>query len=224
VNEERWVSEARDSYDRVAANYADLTRGAFDRLPHDRDALDLFARLIRDDGCAPVLDVGCGPGWLTGYLAGHGVQISGLDVSPIMVGLARGHHPGVPFSVGSMVALPLTDAAVGGLVCWYVLHHVPDADLPAVLAEFRRVLQPGSHLLIGGHAGEGSRLKTEGYGGHPMNVQVNRRSVEVMGRFLRGSGFVIDAQLVLDPYDASPTCVIFARLPPARESTPSADP
>jgi hypothetical protein len=105
-----------------------------------------------------------------------------------------------------------------------MLHHVPDADLSAVLVEFRRVLQPSGFLLMGGHAGEDSRLKTEGYGGHPMNVQVNRRSVAAMSGFLCGSGFVIDARVMLDPHDASPACAIFGRLTVAQKSTPMTDP
>jgi 2-polyprenyl-3-methyl-5-hydroxy-6-metoxy-1,4-benzoquinol methylase len=112
VNEERWVSEARDSYDRVAANYADLTRGAFDRLPYERAALNLFARLIGEDGGGPVVDVGCGPGWLTGHLAGYGVEISSIDLSPAMIDIARGDRSGVPFSVDSVMGLPLTDVSV----------------------------------------------------------------------------------------------------------------
>ncbi|MEO5853778.1 MAG: hypothetical protein ABIQ15_14810 [Nocardioides sp.] len=64
----------RDSYDRVADNYASLvdTAGLGDNRiqPWLRAAMDTFAEAVRDVG--PVLDVGCGPGTVTAYLARTG--------------------------------------------------------------------------------------------------------------------------------------------------------
>lgn len=47
---------------------------------------------------------------------------------------------------------------------------------PLGFAHFRRVLRPGAPLLLSFHVGDESRLKTRGYGGHPMNVYVHRVS------------------------------------------------
>jgi hypothetical protein len=55
-----------------------------------------------------------------------------------------------------------------------------------------------------------------------MKVRVNRRGVQFVGRLLRGSGFVIEAEVVLDPDEASPA---YITLPPLRceTKTPLAD-
>lgn len=210
MHEDAWVTDARDSYDRVAYRYADLTRGALDRLRFERSALDLFARRILDAGGGPVVDAGCGPGWVTGHLALQGLDITGVDVSTVFVDIARTNQPHLTFSVGSITDLPFEDEALAGLVCWYVLHHVPDDDLLDVFAELHRVLAPGGQLLVGGHAGEGSYVKTEGYGGLPMRVLVTRRTNGCVSGLLRGAGFAVDAEVALGPDEPSSTGIVFA--------------
>lgn len=63
--------------------------------------------------------------------------------------------------------LDLADASVVGLLAFWSLIHVPDEAVPTVFGHFRRVLRPGGPLLLGFHVGDGSRLKTQGYGGLP---------------------------------------------------------
>lgn len=55
---------------------------------------------------------------------------------------------------------------------------------------------PGGTLLLGFHAGDGSRLKTSGYGGHPMNVQVYRRPPARVAAWLSDAGFTVEAELL----------------------------
>ena len=74
-----------------------------------------------------------------------------------------------------MTDLDLADDSVAGLVAWYSLIHIPDDQIGVVFAHFRRVVRPGGPLLLGFHVGDETTLKTEGYGGHPMNVHVHRR-------------------------------------------------
>jgi SAM-dependent methyltransferase len=210
VRDDGWVTAARDSYDRIATRYDDLTRGALDRLPFERAMLDLFTQRVRTSGGGLVVDAGCGPGWITGHLARLGVDMCGLDVSPALVDIARANEPDVAFSVGSITDLPFEENALAGVVCWYVLHHVPDDALPDVLAEFARVLAPGGHVLVGGHTGEGSYQKTEGYGGIRMNVLVNRRSTDAMAGLLRRAGLEVDAQVSLGRDATSGTGIVFA--------------
>jgi hypothetical protein len=73
------------------------------------------------------------------------------------------------------------------------------------------VLRPGGPLLLGFHAGDGSRLKTEGYGGHPMKVHVHRRPPDRVAAWLRAAGFTIEAHMLVSPDDSVPGAFIFAR-------------
>ena len=208
VGADDWLTDTRTSYDTVATSYAAIVRDALDRDPYMRGALALFAELV--DG-GPVVDVGCGPGHVTAHLHRLGVEAFGVDLSPAMVELARRDHPGPRFEVGSMTDLDLPDASVAGLLAWWSLIHVPDDAVPAVLGQFRRVLCPSGPVLLGFHVGDESRLKTEGYGGHPMKVHVHRRRPERVAAWLRDAGFTVEAQLLLGP-DEKPGALLFARL------------
>ncbi|MFC0006163.1 class I SAM-dependent methyltransferase [Micromonospora siamensis] len=194
-----WLDDTRTSYDTVAASYADLLRDALADAPFERGVLGLFAELVRAQGIGEVADVGCGPGRLTAYLHGLGLDAFGVDLSPAMVDVARRDHPDLRFEVGSMTRLEIADGSLSGLLAWFSLIHVPDEEVPAVLAEFRRVLRPGGVALLGFFAGDGSRLKTQGYGGHPMHVYVHRRPPARVAAWLEAAGLTVDAEMTHRP-------------------------
>ena len=207
---EDWLTDTRVSYDTVAASYADQMREALDEAPYVRAALALCAEKVRLAGGGSVADVGCGPGHVTAHLRELGLDAFGVDLSPAMVDVARREHPGVRFDVGSMTELDLPDASVAGLLAFWSLVHIPDSALPEVFAQFRRVLRAGGPLVVGFHAGEGSRLKSEGYGGHPMKVYVHRRQPAQVAALMREAGFTVEAQLLLSPDAEVPGAVLFA--------------
>ncbi|MFF3484347.1 class I SAM-dependent methyltransferase [Streptomyces sp. NPDC002701] len=74
-----------------------------------------------------------------------------------MIDVARRHHHGVRFDLGSMTDLALADASVTGLVAWYSLIHIPDDEISSVLAHFRRAFRPGGPLLLSFHVGATGR-------------------------------------------------------------------
>ncbi|GIF09644.1 class I SAM-dependent methyltransferase [Actinoplanes siamensis] len=210
-----WLADTRASYDTVAADYAHLVRDALD--PYLRSALSLFADLVEAAGGGPVADVGCGPGHVTAHLTGLGVDTFGIDLSPAMIRIARRDHPGLRFAVASMTDLPLAGASVAGLLAFWSLIHVPDDAVPGVLTHFHRVLRPGGPMLLGFHAGEGTRIKTQGYGGHPMRVHVHRRRPEQITAWLRDAGFTVTAQQLLDLDSPLPGAIVISHAgPPSR--------
>ena len=198
-----WLTDTRNSYDTVAASYTDRMRDALEEQPHLRAALRLFAEQV--DG--PVADVGCGPGHVTAWLHSLGVDVFGIDLSPAMIELARRDHPGLRFEVGSMTE-PL-GVSVGGVVAFWSLIHVPDEEVPAVFEHFHRALRPGGLVLLGFHVGDESRLKTQGYGGHPMRVHVHQRRPERVAEWLRAAGFVVEARWLLGENEDG--AILFAR-------------
>jgi SAM-dependent methyltransferase len=202
-----WLADTRTSYDTVAESYAGFVADALEKQPYMRAALALFASEV--DG--PAVDVGCGPGHFTAHLASLGVDASGIDLSPGMVDLARRTHPELRFEVGSMTDLALGDASVAGVLAFWSLIHLPDESVPVALGHFRRVLRPGGLLVIGYHVGVGTRLKTEGYGGHPMRVRIHLRQPWWLARRVRAAGFTVEAEWSLNPEDEVSQAILFAR-------------
>ncbi|RFC77816.1 class I SAM-dependent methyltransferase [Streptomyces sp. AcE210] len=209
-----WLADTRTSYDLVAASYAELTRHLLDETPEERAVLALFAELVRAQGGGPVVDVGCGTGRITGHLRKLGLDAFGIDLSPGMIDVARRDQPGVRFDLGSMTDLTLADASVTGLVAWYSLIHIPDDDISSVLTHFRRVLRPGGPLLLSFHVGDGSKMKTEGYGGHPMKVYVHRRQHDQMIEWLNEADFAVEAHKTLTSAESKLGGIILARRQP----------
>ncbi|MDX3195949.1 class I SAM-dependent methyltransferase [Streptomyces sp. MN03-5084-2B] len=201
-----WLADTATSYDTVASSYAEFVSDALEKEPYLKAALTLFAAQVG----GPAVDVGCGPGHFTAYLASLGVDASGVDLSPGMIDLARRSHPELRFEVGSMTDLPLPDASVAGVLASWSLIHVPDEAVPAALGHFHRVLRPGGLLAIGYHVGVGTRLKTQGYG-HPMRVHVHLRQPWWLARRVRDAGFTIEAEWALDPGNPVSQAILFAR-------------
>ncbi|WP_168583608.1 class I SAM-dependent methyltransferase [Gephyromycinifex aptenodytis] len=98
---------------------------------------------------ARILDAGCGPGHLTFYLQDLGYEASGIDLVPDFVAHAQQAYPMGDFSVGDITRIDERDRTLGGVLAWYSLIHMTEAELGAALAEFRRVLIPGGILVLG---------------------------------------------------------------------------
>ncbi|HVC35700.1 MAG TPA: class I SAM-dependent methyltransferase, partial [Chloroflexota bacterium] len=70
-----------------------------------------------------------------------------VDISRVMLQLVR-QRTGAPVCAADAHQLPFRDASFDRLFCAYVLDLIPEADLPGVLAEFYRVLNPGGRLAL----------------------------------------------------------------------------
>lgn len=192
------VRSTRVAYDTVAVDYADLVREELATKPLDRAMLGAFAEVVRAAGAGPVADVGCGPGRIAAYLAGLGVDVFGVDLSPEMIAVARRAHPDLRFEVGNMAALGPADGALGGIVAWYSTVHTPPEALPEVLTEFRRVLSPGGRLLIAFKAGDERRRLDHAYG-HELSLDVYWTPPERIAAMVAETGLEVEATLVREP-------------------------
>ncbi|MFC8537810.1 class I SAM-dependent DNA methyltransferase [Streptomyces sp. NPDC057249] len=205
----------RASYDTVAADYAALLADELAAKHLDRAMLGAFAAYVRGAGGGPVADLGCGPGRVTAYLRGLGLDAFGVDLSPGMVAEARRRHPGLRFEVGTMAALDLPDGSLGGAVAWYSLVHTPPRELGPYVAEFRRVLAPGGHLLIAFKAGDDEGVRLGHAYGHPVDLDVYRFDPDRVAALLGAAGLESRARLVraADPAERTPQAFLLARRP-----------
>lgn len=196
------AAATRAAYDLVAADYADLLRDELAGKPLDRALLGAFAEHIAAGGGGPVADLGCGPGRIAAHLAGLGMDVSGLDLSPGMVDVARREHPGLAFEVGSMLDLPYADGELAGALAWYSVIHIPQSEQDALFAELARVVRPSGWLLLAFQVSEEAdedvvRLR-HAYG-HEIDLRTRRQRPARVRRRLAAAGFLTIAELVREP-------------------------
>ena len=197
MSEPDFVRATRASFDAVAGDYAAQFGDPLPDKPLDRALLAAFAETVP---AGPVADLGCGPGFATAHLRALGVDCFGVDLSPAMVAEARRRHPGLRFDVGSMLALDLADASLAGIVALYSIINIPRERLPAVFAEFARVLAPGGRLLLVFQVGDETRHGTE-WLGHAVDLHVHRSRPDVVAGLLGDAGLPVRATLVREPDD-----------------------
>ncbi|MFX4272770.1 class I SAM-dependent DNA methyltransferase [Propionibacteriaceae bacterium Y1685] len=194
------LSDVRRSYDNLAEAYATRFADLLDDQPLDRALLGLFAELTKP---GPVLDLGCGTGEISALLAGLGVEVSGVDLSPQMIRHARERHPELDFAVGSMTALgpgglELADASVAGILAHYSTIHLSDEQLPGVFAEFARLVRPGGWAMINFQA----RAEAKEYTSmleQEVALHYPPRSAQQVTELLRAAGFTPYATTIRPP-------------------------
>lgn len=110
----------------------------------------LIRRLLRIGPGDRVLDVPCGHGRLANRLAAAGAEVTGVDITPPFLELARDDAAGRGLSVtyldGDVRDLPVL-GPFDAVVNWFTSFGYHDDDTErAVLAGLRRVLRPGGRL------------------------------------------------------------------------------
>lgn len=166
--------EARDArvragWDASAAVYADRTEEELTRQPFEIWLLERFASLVR---LAPAVEVGCGPGHIAAFLADAGVDISGVDLAPAMIGQARRRYPDLKFSVGDQAKLlrPATARGWGGIVSFYSTIHLAASELATTFGAWHRVLDEGGWLLLAMTPGQEVRALDSDLAGGPIET------------------------------------------------------
>lgn len=129
------------------------TRAYFSALEERRYQLEpfitCFARFERWSG-KRVLEIGCGPGIDLVQFARAEAKVSGIDISPHSVDLARKwlsiNGCTAEVQVGDAERLPYEDGQFDFVYSWGVLHHTP--DIWQAVREIYRILKPGAQVCV----------------------------------------------------------------------------
>jgi ubiquinone/menaquinone biosynthesis C-methylase UbiE len=105
----------------------------------------------------PIVDIGCGPGYLTNEIRQVAPEVIGLDIDPEMLRVARTNwKDNLGFIQADVQQLPFRTGSTGCVVSSLSMHHWPDSRV--ALEEIVRVLQPGGQFLLFDLSRENSRF------------------------------------------------------------------
>ncbi|MGC1213872.1 MAG: class I SAM-dependent methyltransferase [Micromonospora sp.] len=134
----------REAYDAKAAWRDGLLREPWKLAERQafRDRLSPGARL---------LEIGAGTGQDSAYFQHEGFAVVAADLSPVMVEHCRAK--GIEAHVMDFLQLGFPASSFDAVFAMNCLLHVPNHDLPAVLAAIRAVLRPGGLFFLGVYGG-----------------------------------------------------------------------
>ncbi len=112
--------------------------------PKASDAVNFF----RTTNISRILDLGCGTGRHSAYLAQNGFEVLGCDSSEAALDIAKGILPEVEFQVCDVGLLPYRDRSVDGVFCHAVIQHGTIATIKKAIQEIHRVLRGGGALFL----------------------------------------------------------------------------
>ncbi|MFJ3393986.1 class I SAM-dependent methyltransferase [Leifsonia aquatica] len=139
--EELWDDHA-DAFDEAADHGL--------RDPVVREAWRSLLTPLLPEPPARVCDLGCGTGSLSLLVAAAGLDVTGLDISTRMLGIAREKAAAagvdVDFVHGDAADPPLPAASFDAVLSRHVLWSFSDPD--AVLARWVALLRPGGRLIL----------------------------------------------------------------------------
>ena len=124
-----------EGWQRVADKYDSIWSSSTRQfIPLLLDATDVAEKMS-------VLDVGCGPGYVSAKAADRGAVPTGLDFSEEMIGIAKKMFPQLEFREGDAQNLPFAESSFDRVVANFALLHLADPE--RACAEACRVLKPG---------------------------------------------------------------------------------
>lgn len=106
--------------------------------------------LIAEQGIEPSrsLEIGCGFGRLSPYIAEHFEQHTAVDINTWAVSEASRFYPKISFSVASATELPFPDHSFDAVITWTVVQHIPNSLVGKALSEIKRVASPKSLIIL----------------------------------------------------------------------------
>jgi ubiquinone/menaquinone biosynthesis C-methylase UbiE len=156
--------------------FDEVDRVRYERQPFMRNAVG-FDRYPGKS----LLEIGCGLGTDLVRFARGGARVTGIDLTPESIRLARRRFEleAIParFLVGDAENLPFPSSSIDVVYSFGVLHHTPDP--PKAFRELRRVLRPGGEAVVMLYHSRSTHL----YLGYPVAMLARlRRGLPLLGK------------------------------------------
>ena len=187
-----------NAYKALAKKYHNSFKDEMDQKPYDRQILDQFSKSIKPEG--DICDAGCGPsGHIGKYLQKKGYKITGIDIFPECIEIAKSYEKDISFHCMDMMDTDFESEKFDGIISFYSIIHTPKNEIEHIIREFYRLLKPGGSLLLvvkkGHHEGV---IKDDWFEGHPIYFAHFMENDLI--DHLTENGMVIDFQETRIPY------------------------
>ncbi|PRB12203.1 class I SAM-dependent methyltransferase [Microbacterium sp. MYb62] len=141
----------------------------YDESAMHRSVATAVAGFVDLDGVSRVLDIATGTGLVLRALARRtkGLTLTGVDISPGMLDIARAELPDAAWIDAEAASIPIDDATIDLATCVTALHIIPSVARAA--GEWSRVLRPGGRLVTATFAGAVPGGATAQRGGTPVS-------------------------------------------------------
>lgn len=136
------VSSSEENYKHSGEKHVE------DYFLHD----EIIRSIIGYDKKSKVLEIGCGNGRLSEFIAPHVETLYGVDISEEMILRARarlGHQKNIIFSATDGMSFPLENGSIDAVFSFIVFQHMPSVEIiRRNIEEIARVLKPGGIAKI----------------------------------------------------------------------------
>jgi SAM-dependent methyltransferase len=153
-----------DGYDRIAERYSAWT-GTELRGPRAR-YLEVVQEHVPAE--ASILELGCATGVPVTQALAAQYRVTGVDISPRHIELARVNVPTASLSVADMATLDLPASSFDAVVAFYAITHVPRDEHPSLLVNIARWLRPGGLFVATLGTGDDPGTVEDNWLGAPM--------------------------------------------------------
>lgn len=137
--------ETFNTWNKVAKLYQEKFSGL--RI-YDRSYDEFYSTLKNKN--ARLLDIGCGPGIITGYLLSKNpdLLIDGIDISPNMISLAQKNYPTATFQVMDSRDIKKIRQKYHGIICGFCLPYLSEHEATSLIKDVYDLLNENGTFYI----------------------------------------------------------------------------
>jgi len=145
--------EPRDMGEQQPNQWDDIFRREGEVFPEIQEDMPKVVEALKKEGVKDVLDLACGAGRHSVYLAEQGFNVSGIDASPSGIDITKSRLEAESFQgdfrVGNIYEqLPFADGSFQAIVSTQAMHHNTIEKIRMLIKEMERVLAPNGVLFI----------------------------------------------------------------------------
>jgi len=137
--------ETAETWNKIAALYQDK----FMDIDLYNDTYDFICETL-DSSNINILEIGCGPGNITKYLLSKqpDFNITGIDIAPNMIELAKANNPSANFLVKDSRQINEITKQFDAIVCGFCLPYLSETDISKLISDCHYLLTDNGLLYI----------------------------------------------------------------------------